>query len=161
MKIVGHTTVVDCSTGEVLYDKHNLITNFGKQRAAELLGGIDTNAVASMAVGDGGAPVASPSTPFIPLPTDTGLANELLRTASLNPQVIGVNQLKFTALFLTSPPLAFANPALEAINEVGLFFADDVQPGTPAMFARNTFPSVPFKPADREGVIVTWTITIV
>lgn len=161
MKISGHTLITDSKSGEILYDKHNLITNFGKQRAAELLAGISSDFINQMGVGDGGAPVGSPSTPFIPLVTDTGLANELLRTAALNPVIIGVNQLKFTALFLTAPPLAFANVLLEAINEVGLFFQDDAQPGSPAFFARNTFPSIPFTPADREGVIVTWTVTIV
>jgi len=29
------------------------------------------------------------------------------------------------------------------------------------MFARNTFPSIPFDTTDREGVIATWTLTIV
>ncbi len=117
-----------------------------------------------MAIGDGGAPPASPSAPFIPLATDTGLTNELLRTGLINPTIVGVNQLRFTALFLTSPPLTFASVLNEAINEVGLFLQDDDQPipgASPAMFARNTFPSIPFKPADREGVIVTWTLTIV
>jgi hypothetical protein len=161
MKISGHTLIKDYKSGEVLYDHHNLITNFGKQRAAELLAGIDTNFIDQMAVGDLGAPPGSPSTPNIPLVTDTGLANELLRTSALNPVVIGVNQLKFTALFLTSPPLTFNSVLNEAINEVGLFFMDDVQPGNPRMFARNTFPSIPFTPADREGVIVTWTVSIV
>jgi hypothetical protein len=161
IRLHGHTVIRDFKTGEVLYDHKNVITNFGKTRAAQLLGGLDTNFINQMAIGDGGAPVGSPSTPFIPLATDTGLANELDRTSAVNPVIVGTNQLKFTALFLTTPPLAFASPSLHAINEVGLFFQDDVQPGTPRMFARNTFPSIPFDPADREGVIVTWTITIV
>lgn len=163
-RLEGHTTVRDLRTGEILYDKHNVITNFGKTRSAQLLGGLNSNAIFSMAVGDGGAPVASPSTPNIPQATDTGLANELTRTTAINPTIVGTNQLKFTALFLTSPPLSFASPSLHAVNEVGLFFQDDDQPtpGTnPAMFARNTFPSIPFDPVDREGIIVTWTITIV
>jgi hypothetical protein len=147
--------------GKVLYDDHNLITTFGKTRAAQLLGGIDVNFINAMAIGDEGAPVASPSTPYIPLATDTGLSNELARTTLVNPIIVGSNQLRFTALFLTAPPLAFANILLKAINEVGLFFQDDVQPGTPRIFARNTFPSIPFDTVDREGVIVTWTITIV
>ena len=79
-------------------------------------------------------------------------------------QPLSVNQLKFTALFLTSPPLAFANVLLKAINEVGLFVLDDDQPvpaTNPSMMARNTFPSIPFDPVDREGVLITWTLTIV
>lgn len=167
MKLHGHTIVQDVSLkngiwvpGETLYDHHNLITTFGKTRAAQLLGGIDVNFINAMAIGDLGAPAGSPSTPFIPTAADTGLAHELDRTTLVNPTIIGANQLRFTALFLTSPPLTFFG-ALHAINEVGLFFADDVQPGTPRMFARNTFPSIPFDPIDREGVITTWTITIV
>lgn len=172
MKLHGHTVIFDAvrsmegrvQTGKILYDHHNVITNFGRTRAAELLGGLDTNFVNRMAVGDGGAPVGSPSAPFIPLVTDTGLANELTRTSSVNPVIVGINQLKFTALFLTSPPLSFASPLLHAVNEVGLFFQDDDQPSpatTPAMFARNTFPSIPFDPSDREGILVTWSITVV
>lgn len=168
MKLHGHTIVQDVSLkngiwvpGETLYDHHNLITTFGKTRAAQLLGGISANFINAMAIGDQGAPVASPSTPYIPTAADTGLSHELDRTTLVNPTIVGSNQLRFTALFLTSPPLAFANILLKAINEVGLFFADDVQPGTPRMFARNTFPSIPFDPIDREGVITTWTISIV
>lgn len=161
MKLSGHTVVRDYKTGAILYDHHNIITNFGKQRVAELLGGLDTNFIDQMSLGDGGAPVASPSTPFIPLVTDTGLANELVRSSSLNPVIIGTNQVKFTALFLTVPVLSFASPSLKAVNEVGLFFQDDSQPGTPRMFARNTFPSIPFDTTDREGIIVSWSVTIV
>lgn len=146
--------------GKILFDNHNVITTTGKTRAAQLLGGINTNKINSMAIGDGGAPGGSPSTPYIPLAADTGLADELQRTALINPVIVGSNVLKFSAIFLTSPPLSFMG-ALHAINEVGLFFLDDVQPGTPHMFARNTFPSIPFDPVDREGVIVTWSITIV
>lgn len=160
MKLQGHTVVRDLKTGEILYDHHNLITTFGKTRAAQLLGGLSPNYIAAMAVGDLGAPAGSPSTPFIPTALDSGLAHELSRTTLINATVIGANQLRFTALFLTSPPLPFFG-VLHAINEVGLFFLDDVQPGTPRMFARNTFPSIPFDPIDREGVITTWTITIV
>lgn len=164
MRLQGHTIIVDSKTKDILYDHHNVITDFGRTRAAELLGGLDSNNIDRMAIGDGGAPVGSPSAPFIPLVTDTGLAQELQRTNLINPTIIGVNQLKFTALFLTSPPITFTNPALKAINEVGLFFVDDDQPSpasNPAMFARNTFPSIPFTTADREGVIISWTITIV
>lgn len=146
--------------GKILFDDHNVITTAGKTRAAQLLGGINVNRVGSMAIGDLGAPGGSPSTPFIPLVTDTGLGDELLRTALINPVIVGSNVVKFQSIFLTSPPLTFAG-ALHAINEVGLFFQDDVQPGTPHMFARNTFPSIPFDPVDREGVIVSWSITIV
>lgn len=161
MKITGHTLITNLRTGEVLYDHHNVITDFGRTRCAQLLGGLDTNYIDRMAVGDGGAPVGSPSTPYIPLVTDMGLGNELTRTSAINPTIVGTSQLRFTAVFLTSPPLPFASPLLHAINEVGLFFQDDVQPGTPRMFARNTFPSIPFDPTDREGVLVTWTISIV
>lgn len=161
MKLQGWTTICDLATGEVLYDHKNVITNFGKTRAAELLGGLSTDFIDRMAIGNGGASSGSPSTPFIPLATDTGLAAEVDRTTSVNPTVVGFNQLKFTAIFLTAPPLPFVPPTFKVINEVGLFCADDVQPGTPRMFARNTFPSIPFDTSDREGCILTWTISIV
>jgi hypothetical protein len=168
MKLYGHTIVQDVSLkngvwvpGKTIYDRHNVITTFGKTRAAQLLGGLDANYINAMAVGDQGAPVASPSTPYIPMASDTGLSAELLRTTLVNPTIVGSNQLRFTSLFLTSPPLPFSNILLKAINEIGLFCVDDVQPGTPRMFARNTFPSIPFDTVDREGVIATWTITIV
>lgn len=178
MKLYGHTIIQEAlspgpdrnegflkngklwAPGKTLYDHHNVITIFGKTRAAQLLGGLNANFINAMSVGDLGAPAGSPSTPFIPTNLDTGLADELTRTTLINPVVVGANQLRFTALFLTSPPLPFFG-VLHAINEVGLFFVDDVQPGTPRMFARNTFPSIPFDPIDREGVIATWTITIV
>lgn len=146
--------------GKVLFDNHNVITTVGKTRAANLLGGLNANRIGSMAIGDAGAPGGSPSTPNIPLVTDTGLAHELTRTTSINPTIVGSNVLKLQAIFLTTPPLTFLG-ALHAINEVGLFLQDDVQPGTPRMFARNTFPSIPFDPVDREGVIISWSITIV
>ena len=166
MKIRGDTVISDYRTGRILFAHHNVITNTGKTRAAELLGGLagvtpPDRFIKFMAVGDGGASSASPSTPFIPLATNTGLANELARVSALNPIVIGVNQLKFQSLFLTTPPLPFASPTFKVINEVGLFFGDDVQPGTPRMFARNTYPSIPFDTTDREGVIVSWTVSIV
>jgi hypothetical protein len=161
MKIKGHTTVCDLATGEVLFDDHNVITNFGKTRAAELLGGLSADFINQMGIGNGGAAVGSPSTPFIPLATDTGLAAEVDRTTLVNPVVVGINQLKFTALFLTTPPLPFVPPTFKVVNEVGMFCADDAQPGTPRMFARNTFPSIPFDTVDREGLIITWTFTIV
>lgn len=159
LSLHGHTTVVDKKTGEVLYSHHNIITTFGKTRAAQLLGGISNQFIFSMAIGDGGAPQLSPSIPNIPTAADTGLAHELSRTVLINPTIVGGNQLQFQALFLTSPPVPFIG--IHVVNEVGLFFQDDVQPGTPRMFARNTFPSIPFDPTDREGLIVTWLVTIV
>lgn len=166
MKIAGHTTVTDYRTGEVLYDHHNVITNQGLTRVAELLGGLNVNFINKMAIGDEGAPGGSPSTPEIPLATDTNLDHRVAQTTILNPVIIGTNQLRFTALFLTSPPVTFSG-ALHAVNEVGLFLQDDnttIPPGggqVSRMFARNTFPSIPFDPTDREGLIVTWTLTIV
>lgn len=161
MKLIGRLTVQDFRTGEIIVDKKNVITNFGKQRAAERLGGLNANAITMMGIGDGGAPVGSPQTPDIALATNTGLDHELTRTGSVNPTIVGSNTLRFQAVFLTSPPLSFADPALHAINEAGLFCADDVQPGTPRMFARNCFPSVPFNPGDREGVVITWSVAVV
>lgn len=161
MRLVGHTTIRDYRSKRILFSDHNVITTTGKQRAAELLGGISAAYIDRMAVGDGGADSGAPSAPFIPLATDTGLATEILRVADINPTIIGTNQLRFQAIFLTSPPLTFTNPAFKVINEVGLFLQDDIQPGTPRMFARNTFPSIPFDTTDREGVFLTWTVTIV
>jgi len=167
MGLVGWTKIYEAVRkgekflpGNVLFDHHNVITLFGLTRSAQLLGGLNTHFINAMAIGDGGAPQAMPGAPYVPLDTDTGLAHEILRTTSLNPTIVGTSQLQFTGLFLTSSPITWLG-TLHAVNEVGLFFSDDVQPGTPRMFARNTFPSIPFDPVDREGLIVTWSVYIV
>lgn len=163
MKLKGHISIREFD-GSTLYEHHNVITTVGLTRTAELLGGLSTDFVDRMAIGDGAATSAAPSAPTVPTEADTGLSHELFRTSSVNPTIVGVDQLKFESTFLTSSPIVYQDPLFKAINEAGLFLQDDDQPTpgtTPSMFARRTFPSIPFDPTDRQGVIITWTITIV
>jgi hypothetical protein len=142
--------------GSLLREGPNIITTLGRMRVAELLAGIPgAMPVTAMALGDGGAPQTDLLTPIVPTLADTALAHELTRTTTINPVVTG-QVLTFSAPFLTASlvPIDFINPLNQVVNEAGLFTGDNV------LFARKTFPSIPFAPGDRLGVLGDWIITV-
>jgi len=141
--------------GKILHGGHNIIVALGRIRVAELLTGVSTAFVNRMAVGDGGCPQTDLLIPIVPTLTDVALAHELKRNPVSSATVIG-QTLVFVATFLTASltPIDFINPANQVINEAGMFASDDV------LFSRKTFPSIPFSPADRVGVIAEWTFEV-
>jgi hypothetical protein len=143
------------SKGKVLHADKNIITTVGRERVARLITGLSTDFVDQMAIGDGGAPQGDLLVPIVPVLSDTALAHELRRSNVVNPAVVG-QVLTFTSTFLTASltPIDFINPLNQVINEAGLFCVDG------AMFARKTFPSIPFSPGDRVGVIAEWSIEV-
>ena len=154
----------DRGKGKILHADRNIITTLGRQRVAELItnmmvggGPLPTGSfVSEMAIGDGGAPQGDLLVPIVPVLSDTALVHELRRTAAVNPVVVG-QVLTFTASFLTASltPIDFINPLNQVINEAGLFSGLDNR-----LFARKTFPSIPFSPGDRVGVIAEWSIEV-
>jgi hypothetical protein len=141
--------------GKVLHADPNIITTLGRVRVAELLTGLSTDFVNEMALGDGGAPQTDLLVPIVPVLSDSALAHELKRTNIVNAAVVG-QVLTFTASFLTASltPIDFISPANQVVNEAGLFCIDGI------LFARKTFPSIPFSPVDRVGVIAEWSIEV-
>lgn len=141
----------------LLHADRNIITSVGRTRVAELLAGLSTSFVNQMALGDGGAPQSDLLTPIVPVLSDTALTHELTptRTTTVNP-LVSVQTLKFTSTFLTASLTDpdFISPANKVVNESGLFAQDGI------LFARKTFPSIPFAPADRVGVIAEWEIEV-
>lgn len=148
---------VEIRKGQLLHEDENVVTTLGRKRVAELLTGVITapNFVSDMALGDGGAPQLDLLTPIVPVLTDTALVHELIRNPMSSATVAG-QTATFLASFLTSSltPIDFIDTANQVINEAGLFTADNV------LFARKTFPSIPFAPADRVGVIAEWEIEV-
>ena len=140
---------------KLLHADKNIITSVGRTRVAELLAGLSTDFVNTMAVGDGGAPQSDLLTPIVPVLGNTDLAHELTRTTTVNP-LVQVQTLTFTSTFLTASLTDpdFIDSSNKVINEAGLFAQDNI------LFARKTFPSIPFAPADRVGVIAEWEIEV-
>ena len=143
------------SKGRILHADRNIVTTLGRERVASLITGLSANFVDQMAIGDGGAPQGDLLVPIVPVLSDTALVHELRRTPSVNPVVVG-QVLTFTASFLTASltPIDFISPLNQVINEAGLFCIDNT------LFARKTFPSIPFSPGDRVGVIAEWSIEV-
>jgi len=141
--------------GKLLHGDPNIITTLGRERVAELVTGLSTDFVDQLAIGDGGAPQSDLLIPIVPVLSNTALAHELKRTTIVNAAVVG-QTLTFTATFLTASlsPIDFIDSNNKVINEAGLFCKDNV------LFARKTFPSIPFAPADRIGVIAEWSLEV-
>jgi hypothetical protein len=140
--------------GRKILSDHNIVTTLGREKVAALLTGESTAFVTHMAIGDGGAPQDDLLTPIVPVLSNSALVNELDRSP-VTPVRVG-QVLTFTSTFLTASlgDPDFIDPANKVYNEAGLFTADNV------LFARKTFPSVPFAPLDRIGVVGEWEIEI-
>lgn len=140
--------------GALIVEGHNIETTLGRTRVAQLLTGESGGFITKMAIGDGGAPQNDLLTPYVPVLTDTALAHELVRNP-VTPSRLGL-VVTFVASFLTASLAdpSFINPANKVYNEAGLFTPDGV------LFARKTFPSVPFAPGDRVGIVGEWEVEI-
>lgn len=149
--------------GRILFEGHNVVTTVGKQRALELLGGIATGTVDqivdTVVIGDNGVVQGPPRLLDVPVAAskaDTALANEVNRKIATRAISLAViPRLIYTASFLTndSPSNMFFNMSESIINEAGLLVSDD-----DVLFARRTYPSIPFDVSDRLGVIIEWTV---
>ena len=141
--------------GNCLVGGKNVITTLGRERIAKLLVGESTEYVDHLAIGDGGAPQDDLLNPIVATKDDTELEHELDSTTSVNPIVTG-QILTFEATFLTASLGGpdFIDEDNKVVNEAGLFTPDEV------LFARKTFPSIPFSPLDRVGVIMLWEIEV-
>ncbi len=112
----------------------NLVTNLGFQQylCQSLAGMAGSKSVAYMALGTGGAPVA----------TDTSLASELTDTSNsrktVSPSTIASKTIQFTAAFNSSDSF-ITNAGGRSISNVGLFDASVTNAGT--LFAGNTYAS--------------------
>ncbi len=125
----GRTRVV----GDSGWNK-NLVTNLGfDQFLCQTLAGMaGSKTVSYMALGTGGAPVA----------TDTSLASELTDTSNsrktVSPSTIASKTVQFTAAFNSSDSF-ITNAGGRSISNVGLFNVSTTNAGT--LFAGNTYSS--------------------
>lgn len=146
----------DGKRGRLLYRDHNIVTLSGKTRAAELLGGLDAAFISRVQIGDGGTDGVDLNTPIAPDETDVALVNVLQDEQILSATVVGSDTLRLEANFFTANPNL--NPfltAAEVASEAGLVTQDDI------LFARITYPSIPFNPPSRTGLVVVWDLEIV
>ncbi len=151
---VGHETVRDLSTLPVLFDSKNVITDVGLARFAELLGGISTDFIDDMAIGDRGVNPSNIDSALAPDPTDTALVNEIIEK-TIGSKSATANEVTLSTTFLTAEgPFPFSVPAQPVVNEYGLKASDGV------LVARKTSASIPFAPSSRVGIIVQWTLTL-
>ncbi|MDF2841755.1 MAG: hypothetical protein K0R00_181 [Herbinix sp.] len=152
----GKGTVNVCllrkSDGEVIgdYTDHNLIVKVGRSELVKLLAKQSTKGVTKMAIGKGGANLAtSPFSPVAPVDSDAGLYAQMgivaissttVDTAVTNPKVT------FVALF-------DCDVINSLVNECGLLFDDNA-----TIFARHTFKTVPLETGTDFALQITWTI---
>lgn len=142
--------------GRRLVQRSNIVTIQGKQRAAELLGGLSASFLTRCQLGDGGTDGIALNTPIAPAENNVALVNVLQDLEITTKSIVPTNVLRLTTNFFTASPNA--NPFLtvnEVASEAGLLFQDGV------LFARTTFPSIPFNPPSRTGLTVVWEIEIV
>jgi hypothetical protein len=142
-----------------LYRSENVITDDGRERAAELIFGLSTDPFVYVALGDNGVVPGPPrllDTAVAPDRTDSALANEIDRKLADSILLSGTveNQVILTTEFLTADgPFPFWNSSEEVVNEYGVFSVDDI------MLARRTAPSIPFDVGDRIGLRIIWKFT--
>ena len=143
----------------LLYRFKNVITKNGKKRALELISGESTNIVNVMALGDDGVVPGPPRLLDVPVAadeTDFVMGNEVSRKTPVATVTVlnNIPRVTFTATFNTADsPLLFLNPSKPVINEAALLCdADEL------LFARRTFPSIPFDISDRLALILDWHV---
>jgi hypothetical protein len=142
--------------GDLIYRDHNITTILGKTRAAELLGGLDAAFISRVQIGDGGTDGISLNIPIAPDETDVALVNVLQDEFIISASLSAPNVLRLEANFFTANPNL--NPFLTAFDvasEAGLVTQDSI------LFARITFPSIPFNPPSRTGLVVVWELELV
>lgn len=142
--------------GRIIFHEDNVITDGGDQRIAELVGGLSTQPVVDMAIGDGGVSLGDPTVPIAPTKADTVLGNQIRRKPISSVGLITTPdfQIQFNETFFTNDPSNDPFLGTPVINEAGLFTADNV------LFARKTYIPIPFDTGDRVGVLATWNIHV-
>ena len=136
------------------FKKENVITLLGRKRVAELIAGSSSDFITEIAIGDGGASALDDSIPLIPTVNDVALTNEVDRQTASGAVLSGTQKAEFTAGFITANIPGGAYLGTPKINEAGLFCSDGI------LFARRTYPSIAFGPADRVGQLVRWIIEV-
>jgi len=143
--------------GKKLVHDRNVITDDGDERIAELVGGLSTDFVRKMGIGDGGTSPGDVTVPLAPTKADTVLGHELVRHDPISSVSIITSpdfQIEFIETFLTTDPGLAPFLGASVINEMGLYGIDDI------LFARKTHVPVPFAVIDRVGVIGKWLIHV-
>jgi len=147
LKILDHITVerIEKKTGKVLskIDLHNLVTNAGKARVAQLIGGLSANVFDYIAIGEG----ASGGTTD-PTVNDTALESEVARESATitEPET---KKVKFEKTF------TFGSGEAYTITESGVF--DGTGSGT-TMLDRFKFDGQAVD--DETNLKITITITV-
>lgn len=143
-------------------DGSNVITDAGRQRGIELVAGLSALTVRHVAIGDNGIVQGPPRELLIPVPAtrfDTSLGNEIIRKEadSIVLSASIANEIIYTAEFLTADgPFSFTEQSQPVVNEAGL-----IANGDSTLFARRTFPSIPFDVGDRLGLRFFWHLQVV
>ena len=155
---MGRKPFVDfIPSGKLIAHDHNVITDGGDERIAELVGGLSTDFVSKMGIGDGGVSGGDPLVPLAPTKADTALGHELVRHDPITSVTLITSpdfQIQFAETFFTNDPSLIPFTGADVINEAGLYASDDV------LFARKTFVPIPFGVADRIGSICQWSLHV-
>lgn len=142
----------DKNTGELIkeVENHNLIVKVGRAELVKLLVKQSSKGVTKMAIGKGGANIAS--SPFAPIPPvdgDTGLAT-LVTTVNVSSATVNTTLANPKVTFVALFDCAVVN---SLVNECGLVFDD----GT-TLFARHTFKTLSLEASTDFSMQITWTI---
>lgn len=112
--------------GQLVRDSGNHITTLGRQRVAELIGGLSAAFIDRIAVGDGGL-FAETSTPKPPRNDQTELEHEIIRLERKTVVIdVDVPSATFVGIFKNVGSYQFRAPGVARISEVGLYTPDDV-----------------------------------
>ena len=135
--------------GITLHDSKNLVTTLGRERVAELIGGLSAAFIDRIAVGDGGL-FDGTSTPIPPRNDQTELLHELVRLERKTVVVdVDIPSVTFVGIFKNVGSYQFLQPGVAQISEVGLLTQDNV------LCAVYNFAPVPVD-VHRLGFMVEW-----
>lgn len=128
----------------------NIILNQGKDRVIQSLQTGFILTLARLAIGDRGTIPSDPTVPKTPLPTMTGLYNEVYRADAegiiVNIGTPSIHEIKLVKIFaaVDVPITAFSNQSKPVLNEVGLVMVDLSEPPPlprPAVSGPYVYPS--------------------
>lgn len=169
-----------CELLDIIEDK-NIILNQGKDSVITSLTTGYILSLARVAIGDRGTIPSDSTVPKVPVPTMTGLYNEVYRADAeaiiLNVGTPTIHEVKLVKTFaaVDIPITAFSNQSKPVVNEVGVIMlnpalppplprppvaAPDIPPGDEVMFALRTYKSVPFEISSDIAVTFRYTIYI-
>lgn len=144
-----HSPIILPPSCAVLRDSGNLVTTIGRQRVAELIGGLSAAFVDRIAVGDGGL-FEGTHTPIPPRNDQTELVHELVRLERKTVVVdVGIPSVTFVGIFKNVGSYQFLQPGVAQISEVGLLTPDDM------LCAIYNFAPIPVD-VHRLGFMVEW-----